>query len=153
MVITNNILKFQAILYRIKACQTILLTSIFRGLFCQDLVHFLALRNFQKTSWRQTFRNRRQMRAFPDLCCLKKEVFQFSLISDRCQHLSKCHVKICQNVTSKSIKMSCQIVRIDICRVYNRFLQQWLPQTLGRRYVGVCVARAYSQPSRVECSA
>ena len=34
MVITNNILKFQAILYRIKACQTILLTSIFRGLFC-----------------------------------------------------------------------------------------------------------------------
>ena len=33
MVITNNILKFQAILYRIKACQTILLTSIFRGLF------------------------------------------------------------------------------------------------------------------------
>ena len=33
MVITNNILKFQAILCRIKACQTILLTSIFRGLF------------------------------------------------------------------------------------------------------------------------
>ena len=47
IVITNNILKsVQAILCKIKACQTILLTFIFKGLFGYDLIHFLALRNF-----------------------------------------------------------------------------------------------------------
>ena len=46
MAINSDILKFKAISCWIKACQTILLTFIFKGLFGYDLIHFLALRNF-----------------------------------------------------------------------------------------------------------
>ena len=48
MIITDNILKFQPISCRIKACQiNYLLTFIFKGLLGLDFIHFLEFLNYK----------------------------------------------------------------------------------------------------------